>query len=282
MQFSLQDRNTDSWLRLQSGEKKFNRLFFSRDQDNKLFTIVWNRGNAQAVSIDGDDVQVPGNSLLPLMFNQSFEFENAEDIVAWQFNREFYCIIDHDAEVSCVGFLFGGGDRVLIPLDEKASKKMHLLHTMFIEEFNTSDVIQNEMLLVLLKRLIIFITKLAKTEFVPNTKFQDERLDIFRQYNLLVEANFHKEHTVNFYAQRLNKSPKTLSNLFAIYNQKTPLQMIQDRIVIEAKRLLTYTNKSTKEITHALGFEDSAYFCNFFKRHTTLTPLAFRAIRESA
>jgi AraC family transcriptional regulator, transcriptional activator of pobA len=224
MQFSLKDPNTDSWLRLHSGEKKFNRLFFSRDQDNKLFTIAWNKGNAQAVTIDGDDVQVPGNSLLPLMFNQSFEFENAEDIVAWQFNREFYCVIDHDAEVSCLGFLFGRGDRVLIPLDDKASKKMHLLHTMFIEEFNTSDVIQNEMLLVLLKRLIIFITKLAKTEFVPNTKFQDERLDIFRQYNLLVEANYHKEHTVNFYAQRLNKSPKTLSNLFAIYTRKHPFR----------------------------------------------------------
>jgi AraC-like DNA-binding protein len=181
-----------------------------------------------------------------------------------------------------VGFLFGRGDRVLIPLDETASKKMHLLHDMFIEEFNTSDGIQNEMLLVLLKRLIIFITKLAKTEFVPDVKYQDERLDIFRQFNLLVEANYHKEHTVNFYAQCLNKSPKTLSNLFAIYNQKTPLQMIQDRIVIEAKRLLTYTNKSTKEITHTLGFEDSAYFCNFFKRHTTLTPLAFRANQEPA
>jgi AraC-like DNA-binding protein len=282
MQFSIQDPNTGSWLRLHGGEKKFNRLFFSRDQDNKLFTIAWNKGGSQVATIDGDAVTVPGNSLLPLMFNQSFEFEHPESIVAWQFNREFYCIIDHDAEVSCVGFLFGRGDRVLIPLDETASKKMHLLHDMFIEEFNTSDGIQNEMLLVLLKRLIIFITKLAKTEFVPDVKYQDERLDIFRQFNLLVEANYHKEHTVNFYAQCLNKSPKTLSNLFAIYNQKTPLQMIQDRIVIEAKRLLTYTNKSTKEITHTLGFEDSAYFCNFFKRHTTLTPLAFRANQEPA
>jgi AraC family transcriptional regulator, transcriptional activator of pobA len=60
MQFSLKDPNTDSWLRLQSGEKKFNRLFFSRDQDNKLFTIAWNKGNAQAVTIDGDDVQGTG------------------------------------------------------------------------------------------------------------------------------------------------------------------------------------------------------------------------------
>ena len=40
------------------------------------------------------------------MVNQSFSFEAMEDLVAWQFNREFYCIVDHDAEVSCVGLLF--------------------------------------------------------------------------------------------------------------------------------------------------------------------------------
>jgi len=281
MVFTLQDTNTGTWLRLFAGEKKIDRNFFTRDQDNKLFTIAWNKGEAQMATIDGDVTEVPGNSLLPLMFNQSFKFERPEEIVAWQFNREFYCIIDHDAEVSCVGFLFGRGDRVLIHLDETSRQKLTLLYTVFVEEFNTSDVIQNEMLLVLLKRLIIFITKLAKTEYVPNVKLQDERLDIFRKFNLLVEANYHTEHTVNFYAQSLNKSPKTLSNIFAIYNQKTPVQVIQDRIIIEAKRLLTYTNKSTKEITHALGFEDSAYFCNFFKRHTSMTPLAFRANRES-
>ncbi|MNE49540.1 DNA-binding transcriptional regulator AraC [compost metagenome] len=114
------------------------------------------------------------------------------------------------------------------------------------------------MLVVLLKRLIIFITRLAKSKYIPDPKLNDERLDVFRKFNLLVEANFRTEHSVNYYAQLLNKSPKTLSNLFALYNQKTPIQVIQDRIIIEAKRLLSYTNKSAKEITHELGFDDAA------------------------
>jgi len=92
----------------------------------------------------------------------------------------------------------------------------------------------------------------------------------------LVEANFRTEHSVSFYAQQLCKSPKTLANVFAIYNNKTPSQLIQERILIEAKRLLTYTQQSVKQITFELGFEDVAYFSNYFKKHTALSPVEFR------
>lgn len=277
MNFTIGDQKTGSCLRLHNGEKKFDRFYYTQDRDNKFFTIAWNKGERQEMRIDGQSYELQTNAIVPLMFNQSFDFNRPESIVAWQFNREFYCIVDHDVEVSCAGFLFGMGDQVFITPDERSLHKLTLLHTIFIEELNTSDNIQNEMVLVLLKRLIIFLTKLARSEYIPDTRLHDERLDLFRKFNLLVEADYHTEHSVNYYAQRLNKSPKTLANLFALYNHKTPLQVIQGRIVIEAKRLLTYTNKSTKEITHELGFTDSAYFCNFFKRHTSVTPLEFRS-----
>jgi AraC-like DNA-binding protein len=67
-----------------------------------------------------------------------------------------------------------------------------------------------------------------------------------------------------------------LSNLFAIFNQKTPSQLIQERIIVEAKRLLYYTDKSVKHITFELGFEDMAYFSNFFKKNMGLSPSDFR------
>src|ERR1700730_13776975 len=117
-----------------------------------------------------------------------------------------------------------------------------------------SDNIQNEMLLVLLKRLIIYVTRLARSGYVPATKHKDERFHIIRKFNLLVESNFKSEHSVSFYAQQLCRSPKTLSNLFAIFNQKPPSQIIQERIIVEAKRLLRYTDRAVKHITFELGF----------------------------
>lgn len=276
MRLKLREENTGGELLLFKEEAGLDRLVFSRDRFNKYFTIAWNPAHSQTVTIDGTEYEFPANSLLTLLFNQSFSFENSESIVVWQFNREFYCIIDHDSEVSCVGFLFSSTDHMVVELDEPAQQKLQLLSDVFIEEFHTSDHIQNEMLLVLLKRLIIYITRLAKSGYIPGKMLPDERFHLIRKFNLLVEANFKSEHSVSFYAQQLCKSPKTLSNLFAIFNQKTPSQIIQERITIEAKRLLFYTDRSIKHITFELGFEDVSYFSNFFKKNAGISPSDFR------
>jgi AraC family transcriptional activator of pobA len=276
MKFKLRDEKTGGDLLLFTGESGFDRLYFSRDRLNKYFTIAWNPGESQIVTIDGTEHEFPSNTLLTLLFDQSFSFEKAADLVAWQFNREFYCIIDHDSEVSCVGFLFGTTDHLFVTLDERAAQKTKLLFDVFFEEFKTNDNIQNEMLLVLLKRLIIHVTKLAKSEYVPKKKLPEEKFHVIRKFNLLVEAHFKTEHSVSFYAERLFKSPKTISNLFATYNHKTPSQVIQERILIEARRLLSYTEKPVKNITFELGFEDVSYFSNFFKKHTGSSPQEFR------
>lgn len=278
MKLAIIDEKTGGDLLLLAGEQDFDRLFYTRERDRhkKYFTIAWNCGEKQTVSIDGETFDFMPHTILVLMFDQSFYFEQPADIVAWQFNREFYCIVDHDAEVSCVGFLFGFSNPMFVHLDESAQYKMQLLLSIFKEELKTRDNIQKEMVLVLLKRLIIVLTKLARSEHIPDPQLHDDRLDLFRKFNLLVEGSFRTEHSVNYYAQCLNKSPKTLSNVFALYDQKTPLQVIQGRIIIEAKRLLYYTKKSVKQITYELGFEDPAYFSNFFKKHTSLSPLEFR------
>ena len=272
----IKDEKTGGDLLLFKNEPNFDRLYFSRDRFNKYFTIAWNSGEKQTVTIDGTEHDFPPNTLLTLLFNQSFSFERSAEITAWQFNREFYCLIDHDKEVSCVGFLFGSTDHILISLNEEAQEKLKLLSAIFMDEFKTTDNIQNEMLLALLKRLISYITRLARSEYVPEKKVQEEKYHLIRKFNLLVETHFKEEHSVSFYAQRLFKSPKTLSNLFAIYNNKTPSQVIQERILIEAKRLLTYTSKTVKQITFELGFEDVSYFSNFFKKHTSQSPGEFR------
>jgi AraC family transcriptional activator of pobA len=282
MKLSVSDPKTGGDLLLLNNETDFDRQFYTRDFDYKYFTIAWNRGEKQTVTIDGVTHDFMPQTVLPLMFNQSFYFDRPADVVAWQFNREFYCIVDHDSEVSCVGFLFGMGDYLFIDLDEQSQRKLQLLLDVFVSELNTSDHIQNDMLLMLLKRLIIMITGLARAGYLPNIRVNDERFHILRKYNILVEMNYREQHSVSYYAGRLNKSPKTLSNLFAMYNQKTPIQIIQERILIEAKRLLFYTDKSAKQITYELGFDDAAYFSNFFKKHTSFSPSDFRNNKKMA
>ena len=87
---------------------------------------------------------------------------------------------------------------------------------------------------------------------------------------------FKQQHQVQYYAGLLNKSPKTISNIFTLYSKKTPLQVIQERIVVEARRLFLYTDKSVKEIADFLGFENAAHFSKFFKKCTSQNPSDFK------
>lgn len=247
-------------------------IFFGLRTDKmteRLFTIALNTGPDQEVYIDNVTYTFASWSLLPLFSNQSFSFERPRQVSAWQYNRDFYCIVDHDDEVSCAGFLFFGSyGHLFIKLDESNQRKLEILRNVFVEEFETSGSTQSEMLKMLLKRLIIIGTRLAKDQYVKEQPVESDKFDIVRKYNLLVDRNFKTHHQVQFYANELSKSPKTLSNLFARYHHKLPLQIIHDRIIDEAKRLFFYTDKSAKEIAYELGFEDAAHFSRFFKNVT--------------
>ncbi|OYU68241.1 MAG: AraC family transcriptional regulator [Cytophagaceae bacterium BCCC1] len=275
MKYSYTENAVESTLLLRINEDNFDKYFF-KNRNERFLTITWNRGEEQTVWVDEVAYQFPKNSILALMVNQSFRFERPANLVSWQFNREFYCIVDHDREVSCVGFLFYGmRDLLFINLDEKNATRLDLLVKVFADEFETRDNIQGEMLRMMLKRLIIIVTRLAKEQSIqPPMKESD--FDIVRKFNIAVENHYKTKHQVQDYADLLNKSPKTLSNLFSIYNHKSPLHIIHERVSLEAKRLLIYTDKSTKEIAFELGFEEVAHFSRFFKKQIGQAPTEFK------
>lgn len=266
-------------LKMMSNTFDFVQNTYEQKLNSSTHTIAWNRGGKQTVTIDEMQHCFDENTVLPIMHNQTYKFENPQDIVAWQFNREFYCIVNHDAEVGCVGFIFfGPSPTMFVSLDQEQKNKMHSIFDLFEEEFKTEEDIKGEMLRMLLVRLIILITRLAKKQYLGNSEVVEEKFNLIRQFNLLVEIHFKHEKQIAFYADLLHKSSKTISNYFSLYSSKTPLQIIQDRIITEAKRLLYYTDKSIKEIADELGFEDAAHFSKFFKNCTSQSPTELKKV----
>ncbi|CAM3540292.1 AraC family transcriptional regulator [Sphingobacterium prati] len=250
-------------------------------RDSTINSIVFNFQEDQLAFIDEVKYTFPKNTVLPLMANQNFRFESPEQLIAWQFNREFYCIVDHDAEVGCVGFLFYGiCNPMFIGLSQQDIDDIQLTGQFCESDMQVRDRMQNEMLRTLLKRIIISVTRLARTQTADNVLLTDEKLDLIRKFNLLLEGNFKTEHEVRFYAGELNKSPKTLSNVFSLLKFPSPSSLIQRRIMLEAKRYLHYTDKSAKEIAYQLGFISPAHFSRFFKLHSGDTISAFRDKHE--
>lgn len=272
--------SNEALIKLLVNEASIKKNYFKKSEDHKNYAIAWNLGQTQSVRVDDAIYEFKQNTVLPIMLDQSYEFESADDFIVWQFNTEFYCIANHDKEVGCIGFLFYGLEPVIfVDIHASEHEEMLRLKETFIEEFVSDEAIKAEMLRMLLVRLIIKITRLAKKQIL-STEPEDEKFDLLRQYNMLVDVYFIKEKQVPFYAQKLNRSPKTIANIFALYSKKTPLQIIHERIIIEAKRLFYYTDKSVKEIAFELGFEDAANFSKFFKKHTSQSPSELRKLME--
>ncbi len=245
---------------------------------SKTIKFLWNRnGQALTIEVDGVPLELLPNQLITVTYLQHVSLAKTTlPLSAILFNREFYCVFDHDSEVSCNGILFFGTQDVpIITVPEDQRPKFNLLYDMFVEEFSTPDNIQGDMLQMLLKRLIIMGTRLAKEQLIVQT-LDNEQVDTIRRFNFLVDLHYKTKRRVSDYADMLFKSPKTLSNLFAIYNQKSPQQIILDRIALEAKRLINYTDKQNQEIAFELGFNDPAHFSRFFKKMTQMTPSEYR------
>lgn len=92
----------------------------------------------------------------------------------------------------------------------------------------------------------------------------------------LLEQKFRTLHSVSEYAALLNLSPPHLTRSCREITGKSTSDMIQDRLMLEAKRSLVYTKMPISELAYFLGFGDPAHFSKFFQRRIGLSPSSFR------
>ncbi|MCI9845540.1 AraC family transcriptional regulator [Flavobacterium pectinovorum] len=128
-----------------------------------------------------------------------------------------------------------------------------------------------ELIKSLLYVIIVQCNNLSETYPV----FEQNKNGCYDIFKLLLKENFMKQHQVKFYADTLNVSTRVLTRLVKSSTFKTPKQLIDDHLLLEAKRLLYWSEASVKEISWQLGFETDSYFNRFFKKHTGKTPKEF-------
>jgi AraC-like DNA-binding protein len=238
-------------------------------------TVLWFEEDENQLIIDGKTCFFNKHEILFLTEFHKVTPIRIGSIRFLRFNRPFYCILDHDTEVGCKGILFFGASQLpIISIPKGELDKFETLWKMFVIEMDSNDSLQIEMLQMMLKRYLILCARVYKTqENYPSKKAYS---DIVREFNFLVEQHFKTKHTVTEYAELLFKSPKTLSNIFSKIGFKSPLQYIQDRKMLEAKRLLHYSSSSIKEIAFEIGFDDIQAFSRFFKKQEGISPSEFK------
>jgi len=120
-----------------------------------------------------------------------------------------------------------------------------------------------------LRNRFVELIKVINPEKNPNRK-------LVNSFNQLVDQHFCQIHQVQEYAELLNESPVILNRAVKNMTGKTAGELILERLILEAKRLLIYSDLSNKIIAFKLNYEDPSYFARIFKTKTGTSPSTFR------
>jgi len=127
----------------------------------------------------------------------------------------------------------------------------------------------------LIQLLAIWLERNAPAKV--NTASQQSRsAEYFNQFISLINRDFNSHRKVESYACELGITAPYLNSVCQQLVEKSALQMVHERVLLEAKRSLIYTVQTISEIAYELGFTDPAYFTRFFRRLTGLSPKQFR------
>lgn len=239
-------------------------------------TFIWNTGDRLEITIDKIFYELKKNEIIFLTEFHKIDSVKLESARMVRFNQPFYCIVNHDNEVGSKGLLFFGAAAIpIVTVQEEMIWDFEISWEIFCSEMHKKDLLQQDMLQAILKRMLILCARILVQSNGYN-KLEKSQSDIVREFNYLVERHFAEHHDVAFYASKLNKSPKTLSNLFYQVSNRAPINIIHERIMIHAKRQINYSQLSIKEIAFELGYDDIQTFSRFFKSKEGVSPVHYR------
>ena len=124
-------------------------------------------------------------------------------------------------------------------------------------------------------QLVLALSSKEKSTVITEAPVVAEH-SLVTDFQELIEEHFIEQRDLAFYANALHLTPDAFSKKLKKLLGKTPTKLLQERLVLEAKKQLHLTYKSIKEVAFDLNFDDEFYFSRFFKKNVGLSPKHFR------
>ncbi|HEX8018897.1 helix-turn-helix domain-containing protein [Mucilaginibacter sp.] len=243
-----------------------------------FYHIIWFKKGGFNHSVDFYPIYIEDNSLLFLSKDivQSFDASASMEGTAILFTETFFCQSEADAQFLKETILFN--DLFSIPafrLNDNIKVFNSLIGLIEEETSKPGDNYQSKILKTYLLTFLLSAERERRMyDFKEIKKGAD--LEYLLSFRHLLESGFHVNKQVNFYAGKLNLTDKRLSQSTFRVLGKTAKQMIDDRVMLEAMRLLAHTRDTVKSIGYQLGFEEPTNFIKYFRKHSHQTPAEFR------
>jgi len=144
-------------------------------------------------------------------------------------------------------------------------------------EYGSREALNDDLLTKLyLNVLLIEIERIYKIRKQGENTRQSKKHLITSKFKQLVEKHYRSIRKVSEYADMLTMAPSYLNDIVKETTLQPASTVIHDRLILEAKAQLIQTEMSINEVAYYLKFNDSSYFCRFFRKHTGLSPQTYR------
>ncbi len=247
---------------------------------HSFYQIIWfMKGNGKHY-VDFNEYEVKENTLFFISKGQIHHFDESKyDGCIIHFNESFIADNENYVNVFLKHNIFHSFEKEpLFHIKETDTRELlNIVTQMQAEMWTPNQFAHAEYLKILLHLFLIVIQRFGVRKDCNGLSMNNPSHILFVKFRKLLEENYRRVSTVAGYAALLNVSAKTLTNCTNEISHQTPLEIINERIALEARRMLSYSEKNINEIGYNLGFEDPSYFVKFFKRHIKMLPGEFRA-----
>lgn len=251
---------------------------------HSFYQIIWFKSGIGKHFVDFTEYDVSENTIFFVAKNQVHAFDKFTDYEGFviHFSEDFLVQKENDVDFFLKCSMFNNAYQIPSCCvgsgnEYKLDEYIVQMQTELKEENKYG---QEELLRLYLKAFLIQVQRrkyeLEKLNDGLAPFIVDEKRTQLIHFVNLIEENYSKGLPASKYAELLFVSLRTLSNLTLQLLNKKPSEMIHERIVLEAKRLLLHSELNVNQIADKIGFEDSSYFIRYFKKYTGQSPTSFR------
>lgn len=233
--------------------------------------------------IDFHKYEVKPGSVFFLYPGQTHSWELSDDIDGYIFfhTEDFYEMTYVNNSIKDFPFFESNYSDKCIYLSEDKCRLIEDLFKTLLMESVKEEWKKKQLILSYLTQIYIYLNRFLETQSAVNFSDLRHYQSVFSKFEKLVDEHFIKIKSATDYADLLNITQKHLNRIVKSITQKTTTEVITDRIVLEAKRQLLYTDKTLNEIAFDLGFTDYTYFSRLFKKQVTITASDFRKLYKN-
>ena len=234
------------------------------------------RGKGHHV-IDFQDYELRPQRLFLIAPGQVHAWKSFEGVKGFVilFTKEFFSLTLQYQELRAYLFFNTAYQHTFIDLEKETALHLQRIFKNIEEEHTGNRRYSQNIIRSYINILLFELTRIYE-QSIPVLKEKDNVNQLLRDFEALVNKNFRTLHAVNDYAGLLHITPNYLNTISKKRKGKSAGELIRDRMMLEAKRLITHSDITIAQIAYNLNFEDNSYFGRFFKKYSGQTPAAFR------